>query len=114
MNKTNYLLFAALTVAALFTTTLTRADQPNLSPRTRTNQTTVAPASAAQDPNLLAQRPAGNARGWAVLQSVRTIPSTGPGIDLAHARPTLSPKDPHFEMAQRALATQQFQIAPVK
>lgn len=47
----------------------------------------------------------------------RKVPSTGPSIDLAHApRPTLSPKDPNYEVAFRENAMKQLdvQVAPLK
>ncbi len=49
--------------------------------------------------------------------SLRRVPSTGASIDLAHApRPTMSPKDPRYEVALRENAAKQveFQIAPLK
>ena len=49
--------------------------------------------------------------------SLRTVPSTGQDIDLAHApRPTLSPKDPNYAMALRENALKQLdvQVAPLK
>jgi hypothetical protein len=51
----------------------------------------------------------------AVARSFRTVPRTGPSIDLAPGpRPLLSPKDPRYEAALRELRQQQFQVAPLK
>ncbi|HXT12589.1 MAG TPA: hypothetical protein VN873_13580 [Candidatus Angelobacter sp.] len=53
----------------------------------------------------------------AMRESLRTVPSAGPTVDLAHApRPTMSPKDPQFEMAWRSNAMMQsdIQVAPLK
>ncbi len=57
----------------------------------------------------------GSPRAIELANSLRTVPSTGTTVDLAHApRPTMSPKDPRFETALRTNAQREFQIAPVK
>jgi hypothetical protein len=102
----------ALTLSAISSA---RAGEPAASPRIALNQTRVVSASATKDPNLLASLPAGNARSWAHQQSVRTVPSTGTDIDLAHVvRPNLSPRNPAYESAMRQSAAKQFQVAPLK
>jgi hypothetical protein len=114
MKKLNYLITLSAVAAAIYTANAARADEPLLSPRAKSNQIHILKGSGTQDPNLLTGLPTGNAKGWAVLQSVRTVSNTGADIDLAHNRPTLSPKDPRYETALREMATQQFQVAPVK
>ena len=114
MKKLNYLVTISAVAAAIYSANSVRADEPILSPRAKSNEIHVLRGSGTQDPNLLAGLPTGNAKGWAVLQSVRTVSKTGTDIDLAHTRPTLSPKDPRYETALREMATQQFQVAPVK
>lgn len=54
-------------------------------------------------------------KGREAAQSLRKVPSAGPGVDLAHApRPLLSPRDPQFEPVLRANAAKQFEVAPLK
>jgi hypothetical protein len=49
------------------------------------------------------------------IDDSRGVASTGPTIDYVHApRPTLAPKDAHYDAAWRANAEREFQIAPVK
>jgi len=55
----------------------------------------------------------GSPKGIAMAHESRKVPSTGPGIDLAHGpRPTLSPKDPRHDQEGRRL--REVQIAPLK
>jgi hypothetical protein len=114
MKNLNYFLSIAAGAVTLYATSSMQADEPLLSPRAKAHQSPLLKSPVKQDPDLLANRPKGNARGWQVLQSIRTIPYTGPEIDLAHAQPNFSPKDPRFEAAQRENAAQKFQVALVK
>jgi hypothetical protein len=116
MKNLNKILMAALVAAAFTTASRANADEPFLSPRAKANQIRVAPAgTSANDVNLVTNRPAGNAKAWAQAQSLRTVPSTSPTVDLAHGpRPTMSPKDPRYEQAARELRESQYQIAPLK
>lgn len=114
MKKLNFLITMSALAVALYAADSIRADEPLLSPRAKANQIRVVKRSATQDPNLLALLPIGNAKGWALVQSLRTVPKTGSDVDLANSRPLLSPKDPRYETAQRASVTQQFQVAPIK
>jgi hypothetical protein len=114
MKRLNYLSTIAAVSAVLYAANSVRAGEPLLSPRARSNQIRVEKGSGTQNPNLLAGLPTGNAKGWALLQSVRTVPKSGADIDLAHIRPALSPKDPRNEIALREMATYQFQVAPIK
>ena len=114
MQKLSFLA-AVAAILTLNVTLSTRADEPLLSPRAKSNQTRVVPSAGVSEPNLVAIRPIGNARAWQLDRSLRTVPSTGPSVDLAHApRATLSPKDPGYEAAQRAIIAQQYQVAPLK
>jgi len=109
------LLLAAATAALLTTANSVSAGEPLLSPRAKANQIRVVPGSSAHDVNLVTNRPTGNARAWALAQSLRKVPGTGPSIDLAHGpRPLLSPKDPRYETALRKLRDSSFQVAPLK
>jgi len=103
---------AVVAVGAAFSA---NAGEPLYSPRAKelANSLRKVP-STPSDVNLAANRPVGNAKAWDLAQSLRKVASTGSSIDLAHApRPTMSPKDPRFEAALRANASE-FQIAPVK
>ena len=115
MQKLSILTAAAAAIITLNVTLSAQADEPLLSPRAKSNQIRVVPAPAVSDPDLLAMRPVGNAKAWDLVQSMRTVASTGSRIDLAHApRPALSPKDPRYETAQREIIAKQFQVAPVR
>jgi hypothetical protein len=111
--KTNFLTAGAILTIAFYSSISAKAGEPLLSPRARANEIQVW-HSTAKDPDLLANRPVGNAKAWAALESFRTVPSSGPSIDLAHSRPNLAPKDPRYETAARELAISQFQVAPLK
>jgi len=118
MKKLNYLLVAAAAVATVTTTFSARAGEPLLSPRAQSNQTRTVPAgTSANDPDLIRdfQNRPGSPKSKQLADSVRTIPGSGPSIDLAHApRPTLSPKDSRYEAALRENAMKKFEIAPLK
>ena len=115
MKTLNHLLIAAA-VAVTFNAGLSaRADEALLSPRAKENQIRTAPGTSADQPNLVTNRPVGNAKAWDLAQSLPTVPSTGPSVDVAHApRPTLSPRDPRFEAAWHENAEQKVQLAPLK
>lgn len=110
--------FKYLLAAAVVTVSVAASVQaePLLSPRAKEQAYSLRKVPAAPNQvNLALDRPAGNAKAWELARSVRSVPSTGPSIDIAHApRPTLAPRDPRFEAAWRANAESQFQIAPVK
>ena len=100
---------AAAAVVALNFTLTARADEPLLSPRAQGNQIHYV-SGTNNEPNLLANRPMGKAS-----QNVAKVSGTNNDVDLAHGpRPTMSPKDPRYEMAVKQLRDQQFQVAPVK
>lgn len=118
MKKLNYLLVAAAAVATVNTTFSARAGEPLLSPRAQSNQTRTVPAgTSANDPDLIRewQNLPGSPRAKELAYSHRTVPASGPSIDLAHApRPTLSPRDSRYEAALRDNAMKKFEIAPLK
>jgi hypothetical protein len=111
-------------VAVAFTTAhRATANEPFLSPKAKANQIRFAPSgSSANDPDLLKDRPFGNAkawaqqhRAWAQQHSATTFPGTESTVDLVHGpRPTMSPKDPRYEQAARKLRESQYQAAPLK
>lgn len=71
--------------------------------------------SAAVDPNLVGNIQHGSAKARQLAYELRKVPGTGRDIDLAHApRPTLSPKDPRYEVVLRENAMHAFQVAPMK
>ena len=115
MKKLSYLVAATAAIATLGFTQNTRGGDVLLSPHARELQPHIVPGSSAHDPDLTADRPNGDAKVWTRMRSMQTVPSTGPDIDLAHgARPTLSAKDPRFEVALRANAVREFDVAPLK
>lgn len=114
MKALNHLLVTTAAVAALNSALATRADGPLLSPRASVNQIFLV-AGSANDPDLLQDRPIGNARAWALAQDFRTVAGAGSNIDLVHGpTPLLSPKDPRYEQVAKALGQSQYQIAPLK
>ena len=115
MKPLNHLLIAAAVGVTLSAAFSARADEALLSPRAKENQIRVAPGTSADEPNLVANRPAGNAKAADLAQSLRTVPSNALSMNVSHApRPTLSPKDPRFEAAWRSNAEQKVQVAPLK
>lgn len=116
MKTLNYLLVAAVAVVTLNFTQSVQAAEPVLSPKAAQLRHELRKVpSVASDVDLAKNRPIGNAKAWELARSFRTVPNTGSSIDLAHApRPTLSPKDPRYEMVLRENAVKHFQIAPLK
>jgi hypothetical protein len=113
--KTTIYLALVIGALALGAASTANAQSVFLSPRGWANQIRVGPGISTNDPNLLTNRPVGNAKAWALQQSFRTVAVTNSGIDLAHApRPNFSPKDPRFESALRSNALLNVQIAPLK
>src|SRR5258708_288114 len=113
MKKT--ILLAVAAAGVFFLAAGAQAGEPVLSSRAQSNQNRVVAGTPANEPNLVTNRPAGNAKAWELAQSLKTVASAGENADLAHApRPTVSPKDPRYETALRENATQSFQVAPLK
>lgn len=109
-------LVLAAVLIALAITTATAADEVFLSPRARAQADSLRRVPVTRtEPDLLKDRPVGNAKLWALRQSLRKAPSNGPSVDLVHGpRPLMSPKDPRYEAALRELSRRQFQVAPLK
>ncbi len=114
MKTLKYLVAAAVVTVSVAVSA--QAGEAFLSPRAKEQADSLRKVPAVPNQvNLALDRPAGNAKAWELARSVRSVPSTGPSIDIAHApRPTLAPRDPRFEAAWRANAESQFQVAPVK
>ena len=115
--KLNQILLAAAVLVAFTAANRAQAGEPLLSPRAQGNQTRMVSGMSANDVNLALDRPTGNAKAWELARSFRSVPSTGPSIDLAHApRPTMSPKDSRYEAAllANAVSAPEVQIAPLK
>ena len=112
------MILLAVAVAGVFTLAATASAEPLYSPKAKALADSLKKVPAAtSDVNLALDRPTGNAKAWELARSFRSVPSTGPSIDLAHApRPTMSPKDPRYEAALLANATSaaEVQIAPLK
>jgi hypothetical protein len=119
MKTVNQMLVATIALLALGTAVSTRAGEPFLSPRGRANQIRVVPGTASSQHTFATNLPVAghnvflSPKASTMENLLRTVPSTGPSIDLAHApRPTLSPKDPGYEVALRENAVRQ--IAPLR
>ena len=111
------MILLAVAAAGIFTLAASaQAGEPLYSPKAKALADSLKKVPAVtSDVNLALDRPAGNAKAWELARSFRSVPSTGPSIDLAHGpRPLLSPKDPRYEQAARELRQQQFQVAPLK
>ena len=114
--KTTKILLAVVTAAATLTLTA-QAGEPLLSPKAKEMADSLKRVPSTGQSVDLAHNNIqyGNAKARDIAYSLRIVPSSGPSIDLAHAtRPTLSPKDPRYEVALRANAVKEFQIAPLK
>lgn len=116
MKNLNLILMAAVAATAFTSVNRAQADEPFLSPRAKANQIHYAPSgSSINDPDLVKDRPAGNAKAWAQKHRATTFPGTESTVDLVHGpRPTMSPKDPRYEQAARKLREAQYQVAPLK
>ncbi len=112
--KTTLLLAAAVTAFAVATTV--SATEPLHSPKGKALADSLRKVSATHsDVDLTKDRPIGNAKAWELARSFRTVPRTGPSVELAHGpRPLLSPKDPRYETTLRELRAREFQVAPLK
>ena len=104
----------AAAVVLTFTLT-THADEPVYSPKAKELADSFRTGPGTTPDMIDRSIQPGTPKSRELAYSLRRVPSTGPSIDLAHVpRPTLSPKDPNFEIAWRANAEQQFQVAPLK
>jgi hypothetical protein len=115
MKKTILLAIAA---AGIFTFTASaQAGEPLLSPKAREQANSLRKVAGTTSDKIDRSVKVGSPKAIELAYSLRKVPSTGPSIDLAHApRPTMSPKDPRYEVALRENATRQLdvQIAPLK
>ena len=114
MKKINKILMVVVVATAFTAVNRAQADEPFLSPRAKANQIRHAPSgSSINDPDLVKDRPAGNARAWAQTHRLQATPGAASTVDLAHGpRPTISPKDPRYEQEARRL--RELQVAPIK
>jgi hypothetical protein len=112
MKNVNKVLMAAVVAVALTTVNYAKADGALLSPRAQGNQIHIVAGSSVNDPDLLANRPVGNARAWSSALSLTKTSETNT-TDLAHGpKPTMSPRDPRYAQAVQEL--REVQIAPLK
>lgn len=83
-----------------------KAEEPHYSPKGKVLADSLRKVPTVADgANLALEGPVGNAKTWQLVRSFRSVPSTGRDVDLAHGpRPTMSPKDPRYEVAVRANA----------
>ena len=115
MNDMKTALLLAAAVAVLTAVNAASAAEPLLSPKAKAlaDSRRTVPGSTTDmiDRSVLS----GSPKGRQMAYSLRTVPSTGPSVDLAHGpRPLLSPKDPRYETALRELRAREFQVAPLK
>ena len=114
MKTLNKVVVAAAAVVALNFTLTARAVEPLLTPRAQGNQIHHV-SGTNNDPDLAMIRPLGTPRQVEFAKSLQRVPGTNNDVDLVHGpRPTMSPRDPRYEMAMKQLRDQQFQVAPVK
>ena len=109
------LLLAAAALAILTAVDSTSAAEPLLSPRAKAlaDSLRTVPGSTMDmvDRSVRSSSP----RARELAYNLRKVPGTGSGIDLAHGpRPTMSPKDPRYEVALRELRVKEFHVAPLK
>ena len=111
MKNMNKAIVAAAVAVVLTAVNYAKADEAYLSPRAQGNVIHVFDG-VNNDPDLLANRPIGNVKGWASAQSlVKTTDMET--ADLSHGpTPTMTPKNPNY--AQAMLALREVQIAPLK
>jgi len=114
MKNLNRVLAAAVVAVTFTTASRATANEPFLSPRAKANQVHFAPSgSSINDPDLVKDRPFGNAKAWAQTHRATTVHGTESTVDLVHGpRPTMSPKDPRYEQEARRL--RELQVAPIK
>ena len=115
MQKLNQLLVAAAAVVTLTLTLNAQAGEPLFPPRAKEMADSLRKVSGTSSDMIDRSIQSGTPKGRELAYGLRKVPSTSPSVDLVHApRPTLSPKDPRFEMAWRENAVKEIQIAPLK
>ena len=115
MKTLNHLLAAAVAVVTLTLTLNASAGEPLLSPRAKELAHSLRKVPGTTPDMIDRSVKVGSPKAIAFADSLRKVPSIGRNIDLTHApRPTLSPKDPRFEMAWRENAVKEFQVAPLR
>ena len=110
------LLLAAATLVILTAVNAATAAEPLRSPKGKAHADSVRKVpTVSTDVDLARTRPIGNAKAWDFARASRTVPTSGPSVDLAHGpRPLVAPKDPRYDTAFRALVGREFQVAPLK
>jgi len=113
MKKT---ILLAVAVAGMFTLAASaQAGEPLHSPKGQEQANSLRKVPGTTPDMIDRSVKAGSPKAIELANSLRKVPSTGNSIDLAHApRPTMSPKDPRYEVALRENATKSFQVAPLK
>lgn len=113
MKKT---LLLAVAITGIFTLTArAQADYALLTPKAKELRDSLRTVPGTTTDMIDRSIQPGTPKSRELAYSLRKVPSTGPTIDLAHAtRPTMSPKDPRYEIAFRENAVREFQIAPMK
>jgi hypothetical protein len=77
MKNLNKILAVAVVISAFATASQATADEPFLSPRAKANQPHYAPAgSSMNSPDLVKDRPMGNAKAWEQMHRRSMEPST--------------------------------------
>lgn len=113
MKTTSLLLVAGLALASSLV--VSSAAEPFLSPKAKdlAGSVRVVPGNSSDNINRSLQD--GSPKGREQAYSLRRVQGTGSTVDLAHGqRPSVSPKDPRYEAAFRALRATEFQVAPLK
>ena len=115
MNDMKTTLLLAAAVAVLTAVNAASAAEPLLSPKAKALAASLLPPPGPTADMIDRSVLSGSPKGREIAYSLRTVPSTGLSVDLAHGpRPLLSPKDPRYETALRELRAREFQVAPLK
>ena len=115
MNDMKTTLLLAATVAVITAANAASAAEPLLSPKAKALAASLLPPPGPTADMIDRTLQPGSPKGRDLAYSLRTVPGTGPRVNLAHGpRPLLSPKDPRYETALRELHGREFQVAPLK
>jgi hypothetical protein len=119
MKSTNLIAIAALIVSAI-TLPASAHSETEFSTRSPKAQSfrdeyKKVSSGSVNDPNLLANRPVGNAKAWELMKSLRSVTTTPGDLDLAHAsRPNVPAKSSRYDTVLMENAQRTFQVAPLK
>lgn len=113
--KTTLAIIATTTITAFVALSTASATEPLFSPKAQAVADSLRTVQGNTTDLIDRSLQTGTPRGRDFAASIRRIPGSANGIDLAHAaRPSIFAKDPGFEAAWRANAVQGLKVAPLK